>query len=122
MKQAFIIGVVMLYVMVLGIEGILTGTTSVSDTGLGSEMANYNVPQDVLGHTSPNTGQSSVEFDVEVVALSLWNVGRMAMLNFPAIFDNGNPLYNWFYWTLCFPIAVSFWVIIFTIFRGVSSS
>lgn len=122
MKQSWVIGIVMAYMMILGIEMLITGATSTSATGVGSEINNYSIPQDVDTHTSPNTGQSSVEINVGTVATSLWNVGRMAMLYFPAIFENGNALYQWFYWDFCFPIAVSWWIIVFVLFRGVSSS
>lgn len=119
MKQAWIVGTIMLYIILMGLQIFVTGGTSTSSTGIGAETYNYEFPSDVTAHTSPDTGQSSVEINAGTIASSIWNVGQMAMLRFPALFTG---YYNWFWWTFCFPVAVSFWVVMFTIFRGVGST
>lgn len=119
MKQAWIVGTIMLYVLLMGLQMFVTGNFDTSATGVGSELHDYELPSEVTPHTDPDTGQSSVEIDAGTIASAIWNVGQMAVLYFPGLFT-GN--YIWFWWVFCFPITVSFWVVMFTIFRGVGST
>jgi len=119
MKQAWIVGTVMLYIILMALQMFVTATADTSETGVGAELYNYEFPSEVTAHTSPDTGQSSAEISAGTIASSIWDVGQMAMLRFPALFS-GN--YVWFWYIFCLPIAVSFWVIMFSIFRGVGST
>lgn len=108
----------MLYIILMGLQMFAT-TASTSSTGLGSELYDYRYPSEVTSHTNPDSGQSSAEISAGTIAKSVWNVGQMAMLRFPALFT-GN--YVWFWYVFCLPISISFWVVMFTIFRGVGST
>ena len=119
MKQAWIVGTIMLYVILMGLQMFVTSSSATSSTGIGAELYNYNFPSEVTAHTSPDTGQSSAEISAGTIASSIWNVGQMAMLRFPALFTG---YYVWFWYIFCLPIAISFWVVMFTIFRGVGST
>lgn len=118
MKQAWVIGIVMLYVILMGLQMFVAGETSTSSTGVGSELHAYQLPGEVTAHTDPDSGASSVEIDAGTIASGIWHVGQMALLYFPGIFQGD---YIWFWWCICFPIAVSFWIAMFVVFRGSSS-
>lgn len=120
MKQSWIVGTIMLYIILLGLQMFVSAAYDTSDTGVGAELYEEGMfPSGLTPHTDPDTGQSSVEIDAGTIATSIWNVGNMAMLRFPALFQGD---YLWVWWILCFPVAVSFWVVMFTIFRGVGST
>lgn len=119
MKQAWIVGTIMLYIILMGLQMFVTGGTETSESGVGSELYDYEFPAEVTAHTDPDSGQSSVEIGAGTIASAIWNVGKMAMLYFPGLFQGD---YVWFWWVFCFPVAVSFWVVMFTIFRGVGST
>jgi hypothetical protein len=119
MKQSWVVGTIALYMILMGLQMIVSGTFSTSSTGVGSELYAEQFPAELAPHTDPDSGQSSVEIEAGTIATSIWNVGQMAMLYFPALYQ-GN--YVWFWWIFCFPIALSFWVVMFTIFRGVGST
>lgn len=119
MKYSFAQGIVIFYLVLMGLQMIVSGSSSTSATGVGAELHDYALPSELTAHTDPDTGQSSVEIGASTIASSIWNLGQMAVLYFPGVFQ-GNLV--WFWWFICFPTAVAFWVVMFTIFRGVGST
>ncbi len=119
MKQSMIIGVVMLYIIMMGLQMFVTDVSATSETGIGSELHNYRYPSEVTAYTNPDTGQSAATIGAGTIASSLWDVGQMAMLRFPALFTDN---YVWFWYIFCLPISISFWAVMFMIFRGVTST
>lgn len=130
MRHGFVMGIIMLYMIVLGLQAIALGESDISSAnGLANILDGYNTetrqnegifPGGVETHTNASTGQSEVAVKAGEGAGMLNAIKNMAMLYSPVIF-HGN--YIWFWWIFCFPIAGAFWVAVFlSLIRGVSSS
>lgn len=129
MRHGFILGIAMLYIIVLGLQMILTATFTMTDAnGFGKILDGYNpetaqsegiLPGGMESYTNTNTGQSEASIGANDFIRIAKTVGQMASLYAPALFT-GN--YIWFWYIFCFPIAVTFWLSLgLALFRGVSS-
>lgn len=129
MRHGFILGIAMLYMIILGLQMMVTGQTTMTDANnLGKIIDGYNpetrVEEGILAgsmesYTNTNTGQSESSIGSDDFIRVGKAIGQMAFLYAPAIFT-GN--YLWFWFIFCFPIAITFWLSFgLALFRGVSS-
>lgn len=119
MKGSFIQGVVMLYVILMGLQLFVTGGTAPSSTGAGAELYNVPIPNSMV-EKKLDTGDSIIGAKPEISAGMIMKVGQMAMLQFPGIFTG---YYVWIWYIFCLGVAIAFWIIIFlAVVRGVGSS
>ena len=71
-------------------------------------------------HTNAETGQSEGAMKARDFLRIAKTIGQMGMLYAPVIYQGS---YVWFWWIVCFPISIAFWLSLgLAIFRGVGSS
>lgn len=114
MKQSWIIGVISLWLLILTCELVATGGTAFSAsvssnmTALAHpNMANYS---NVFSNTASIIYQVGTYLTLFLGAIFLWS---------PTLFAGS---WIWFWVFICFPISVSFVIVIITILRGVHAN
>ena len=114
MKQSWIIGVISLWILIFTAEMMATSGTAFSSNMTASmtalahpSMANYS---NIFSSTASIISQVGTYFMVFISALTLYS---------PTVFA-GN--WIWFWAFICFPISISFIIVIITILRGVHAS
>jgi hypothetical protein len=70
-------------------------------------------------HVAVGNTQTVGTIDAWDIMKIIWNIGGMALLYFPVLFQG---VYIWFWYCICLPIALGFWVAVGSILRGVSST
>ena len=129
MKHGFIMGIVFMFIVITGLQMMLTAEFSMDDTNnFGKILSGYNpttqadegiVPNDMQTYTNAETGQSEPSFKAKDVARLMLALGKMSFLYAPALFS-GN--YIWFWYLFCLPIALAFWTsAVLALVRGVGS-
>jgi len=122
-------GITLLFGIILGLQMFVTGEYTMTDgSNLGKIYDGYNAetrvaegifPGGLATYTNEETGQDEIAITAENGFKIVKFVGQASMLYAPALFQ-GN--YAWFYYIICLPIAVTFWLsILLAIFRGVGS-
>jgi hypothetical protein len=115
LKQSWIVGIVMIYVVLQGWTMVLQNS-STGDSQVWSSLNNVwymNLTQ-LVGSTVSAIWAPALT----VIAVFMSFISIIA-LYYPAIFTG---TFIWFWWVVCLPIAVSFIISIITIIRGVHSS
>lgn len=118
MKQSWVVGIVMLYVILQGLTMIVQASTT-GDSGVWNILDGvfkYNLSQ-VQG--SSTSLISSIWVPAQVGISVLMTFLSVIMLYYPALF-HGN--YIWFWFVICLPISVGFVISIVTTIRGVAST
>lgn len=129
MRHGFLVGIVMLYVIVLGLQMIALGVTEMTDANnLGRILDGYNAetrqsggiyPSGLETYTNASTGQAEPSIGADDMSRIATAMGNMAMLYSPVIFQG---IYLWFWFIFCLPISLAFWIGFgLALFRGVSS-
>ena len=129
MRHGFIWGIIMLFMLILGLQMFLTGEFTISESNqLGRIIDGYNpetrenegiFPGELSTFTNASTGQDEIAISASNGLRVAKFVGQASLLYAPALFT-GN--YVWFWYIFCLPIAVTFWLsILLALFRGVGS-
>ena len=116
MKQAWIVGTIMLYVILQIINMSLQASTTVNGSmwGVFNSMWHLELSQNVVA-----TAVSSFFAPAAMAIAAITSFIRVVLMLYPAIFS-GN--YIWFWWIVCFPVSISFIIVFIMSIRGVSSA
>ena len=116
MKQSWVVGIIMLYVILQAINMTLQASTSVDGSmwGVFNNMWHLELSQNVVASAVSSFFAPAGFAIAAIIALA-----KVILMLYPAIFS-GN--YVWFWWTICFPVAISFIITIIMSIRGVSST
>ena len=116
MKQSWVVGIVMLYVMLQAINMIVQASTTVDGTmwSVFDSMWRMEYSQNIVA-----SAVSSFFAPAGMAIAVLTALGKAVLMLYPAIFTG---TYIWVWWILCFGVAVSFIVTIVLTVRGVSST
>jgi len=117
-KQSWVVGIVMLYVILQGLTMVVQASTTGDSSvwGILDGVFKYNLSQ-VQG--SGTSLVSSLWVPAQVGVAVLMSFGSIILLYYPALFHG---TYIWFWFIFCLPIAVGFVISIVTLVRGVASS
>ena len=116
MKQSWIVGIVMLYIILQGLTMVMQADT-IGATSI------WGVMDSLWRLNYTNTfGASAVTAALvpgAVMISVMLSFGQILILYYPVIFQG---TYVWFYWCVCLPIAIGFIISLITILRGVGSN
>ncbi len=107
-------GIIMLYMILFGLFMVVT-VEATPEAGLYNSVFSIPIPSGWL-NVAPSGYQSMVTIGALDLFTIVWNLGNMAFLRFPPLMQG---VYNWFWLIFCLPLAISFWVSVGTILRGV---
>lgn len=118
MKQSWVVGIVMIYVILQGLTMVAQADTTGDSSiwGVLDSVFKYNLSQ-VQG--SGTSLISSLWVPAQVGIAVLMALGNIILLYYPALFSGS---YIWFWFIVCLPIAVGFVFTIVTLVRGVPST
>jgi len=118
LKQSWVVGIVMLYVILQGLTMVVQASTTGDSSvwGLLDGVFKYNLSQ-VQGSTSSII--SGLWVPAQVGISVLMSFMGIILLYYPALFHG---YYIWFWFIVCLPISVGFVISIVTLIRGVAST
>jgi len=133
MKVGFVIGIAMIYIIILGLQMVALGVDDITDANnLGRILDGYNpdtrenegvYPGVTDTYTNAESGQSEASLNAGDFARIAKTIGQMGVLYAPVLFEDAGAGYLWFWYIVCFPISIAFWLSLgLAIFRGVGSS
>lgn len=116
MKQSWVVGIIMIYVILQGLTMVVqTSTTGESSVwSILHNMYAVNLTQNVV-----ISAVSSIFAAAGVVLAIFATLLQMIFLYYPALFSG---VYLWFWFVVCFPIACGFVVSIVSVIRGVPAA
>lgn len=119
MKQSWLVGLLMAYILIMGIGMMVQSQTS-PDASIVEVIRSMGMPNMRGYNSSIISGLSGAIFGAGDIIRLVQGLIYMSLLYFPALFQG---YYVWVWWILCMPIAVSTWIAgLMAIFRGTPST
>jgi hypothetical protein len=119
MKQSWVTGILMAYILIMGVGMIVQSQTD-PDASIVEIIMNMGMPNMVGYKSDALSGISGALFGAGDIVRLVMGLIKMSLLYFPALFQG---YYVWAWWIICMPIAVSMWIAgLLSIFRGTPST
>lgn len=119
MKQSWITGILMAYILIMGVGMIVQSQTDPADS-IVEVIRNMGMPNMVGYQSDALSGISGALFGASDIIRLVMGLIKMSLLYFPALFQG---YYVWAWWIICMPIAVSMWIAgLLSVFRGTPST
>jgi len=119
MKQSWLTGILMAYILIMGIGMIVQSQSSPADS-IVEVIRGIGMPNMVGYNSDLVSGLSGAIFGAGDIIRLVRGLIYMSLLYFPALFQG---YYVWAWWIICMPIAVAMWIAgLMAIFRGTPSN
>lgn len=120
MKQSWITGLLMAYILIMGVGMIVQSQTDPAASIVDIIRSIGGMPNMVGYKSDVASGISGALFGATDIIRLVMGLIKMSLLYFPALFQG---YYVWAWWIICMPIAVSMWIAgLMAVFRGTPST